>query len=93
MENTVSYQVVIATQSNDIIKVLDNFNPENWAQLINQIEPRADYILTLYRRFCFDLGYIEMNGGKENLPGHLFLKNIVITPWDVLAQVNTKYAN
>ena len=93
MENTVNYQVVITTQANDTIKVLSNFDPANWSELIRQIEPRADYILTLYRRFSFDTDYIEMNGGKENLPGHLFLKNMVITPWDILAQVNTKYAN
>jgi hypothetical protein len=91
--NNTQYQVQITTQDGDLIKRISDFNQENLSELIAKIEPRADYVLTLYRRFIFGNDYIEMNGGRENLPKHLFLKDTVITPWSILAQVNTQYAD
>jgi len=91
-----NYRVVIKTQDNKEVKTVYDFKPEGWTELIESIRKRYDYILTLQRRIVFqgkeaNSFITDFRPDKKN---YVIMQNdLVISQWDIFAEINTIYNN
>lgn len=93
------YQVVVKTMDHELIKEIkfsnNNFNSE-WSNLIEATEPRMDCMLTLEKRFVLtgdDAKEFISDWMPERINYTIFTDKLIMSHWDVIAEVNTSYKN
>ena len=68
---------------NGTVKMLSEY-PKNWGEIAYNCDERGATAI-LESRSIFELDYLEL---VEHRDGHIILKDKVITPWQVRAQIN-----